>query len=139
MIRVALALMICASHAAADPFCDALAKLSERQDNPSLFLPGTETVAQCQNALMLGGGVQVHCGWTFDYRAIDAQTAFEQTIAAVTSCLGPSARVTPDQDVNHPDFYDLQTFTTEDNTISVSLKDKGALQQTLVFVRVELR
>jgi hypothetical protein len=41
-----------------------------------------------------------------------------------------------DQSVNHPDAYDLRLFRLDGAEFAVSLKDKGALQQTLVFLRV---
>ena len=55
----------------------------------------------------------------------------------VTSCFGAGAVVSSDTGVNHPDTYDLQMFRTVAGTVSVSLKDKGALQQTYVFLRIE--
>lgn len=137
MIRCALGVIVLASTAQADPFCDALTELATTQASPGLNLPNTDTAANCQTSLMLGGGSQVHCGWSFEYRTPAAQDAFAQTIVAVTNCLGPDTRATLDQDVNHPDFYDLQTFDADERVISVSLKDKGALQQTLVFIRIE--
>lgn len=137
MIRCALEFIVFAAMAQADPFCDALTELATTPALPGLSLPDTDMAAKCQTSLMLGGGSQVHCGWSFEYRAPAAQDAFAQTIVAVTNCLGPDTRATPDQDVNHPDFYDLQTFKADERIISVSLKDKGALEQTLVFVRIE--
>jgi hypothetical protein len=136
MIRVTLAAVVLATSAQADPFCDALAVLATT-DAPSLNSPDGGEAANCRMSLMLGGGTQVHCSWSFDYRATEAQSAFKGTIAAVKACLGPDIHSTLDQVVNHPDFYDLQTFTTDGSTVGVSLKDKSALRQTLVFVRIE--
>lgn len=139
MIRILLGLIVSAATAQADPFCDALASLATTEDAGSLTLPETATAAICRTSIVLGGGRQVHCGTSFAYRAPAASQAFAQTITAVTNCLGPDSRVIQDQDVNHPDFYDLKTFTSQNQTITVSLKDKGALQQTLVFVSVSQR
>lgn len=80
----------------------------------------------------------MHCGFGFDYRIPAATVAFDGLVAAVTDCLGETARVTGDLNVNHPDFYDLQTFRLEGQEIAVSLKDKAALLRTYVFVRVSV-
>ncbi len=90
----------------------------------------------CKSSLMLSGGTQVHCGWAFPYRAPAAKDAFQGLLAAVTACSGGRVDTTADQDVNHPDYYDLQTFRWIDREIGVSLKDKAGLGETYVFLRV---
>ena len=42
-----------------------------------------------------------------------------------------------DQPVNHPDSYDLREWDTPDGTFAISVKDKGGLNRTLVFFRLE--
>ena len=37
--------------------------------------------------------------------------------------------------VNHPDSYDLHEWRTPSGTYAISVKDKGALNRTLVFLR----
>jgi len=64
---------------------------------------------------------------------------FEATKQGLAACLGPDAKETTDQIVNHPDAYDLREFELDGSTYAVSLKDKGALQQTYVFLRVPQR
>ena len=49
---------------------------------------------------------------------------------------GETFPVIEDLDVNHPDFYDLKTYTKMETSLAVSLKDKAALDQTYVFLRV---
>jgi hypothetical protein len=44
--------------------------------------------------------------------------------------------MTADKDVNHPDFYDLQTFQLNGLEIGVSLKDKAGLSETYIFLRI---
>ena len=80
----------------------------------------------------MGGGRSLHCMWAFAYRSEAATQAFETLLNQIGKCGGDSA--VQDQDVNHPDFYDLRLFSVADNTVGVSLKDKGALSQTLVFL-----
>jgi hypothetical protein len=86
----------------------------------------------------MNGDQDVHCNWTFPYRAPEAEIAFETVVADMTACLGPQAVMSKDQSVNHPDAYDLRMFRLDGQEFAVSLKDKGALQQTLVFIRVPL-
>ncbi|MDG1169095.1 MAG: hypothetical protein P8N14_07850 [Sulfitobacter sp.] len=70
--------------------------------------------------------------WVFAYRSDSATQAFETLLRQIANCGGESVK--QDQDVNHPDFYDLHLFNFAENTVGVSLKDKGALSQTLVFL-----
>lgn len=103
----------------------------------SITLPQPfNTTATCTTSLALSGETSTHCGWPFDYRAPQASQAFQAVIQAVPNCLGASLQAEDDQDVNHPDFYDLRLFQTAQGEVGVSLKDKGALQQTYVFLRV---
>ncbi|MEP0990931.1 MAG: hypothetical protein ABJG73_15220 [Tateyamaria sp.] len=129
---------IFAGSATASVFCETIQTLSARSDNISLALPGSASVVRCTRSLMLDGGTQLHCGWSFTYRASAASEAFEGLVEAVTQCLGDGAVVTTDLNVNHPDFYDLQTFRAGGQEIGVSLKDKAALSETYVFLRVTL-
>jgi len=104
----------------------------------TLTLPETGKTAECTRSRVLAGGSQMHCGWAFSYRSPAAAQAFEHLLVTVADCLGAAARVTADKTVNHPDFYDLQTFQFEGQEIGVSLKDKAALSETYVFLRVKL-
>lgn len=78
----------------------------------------------------------MHCGWAFPYREAPAQKAFQQLLSEVTACAEGNQASLADQHVNHPDYYDLQTFQLNDREIGVSLKDKAALGETYVFLRV---
>ncbi len=81
----------------------------------------------------------MHCNWSFEYRSDVAGQAFEGLVTALATCLGPEATMTSDSSVNHPDAYDLRMFEQNGQEFAVSYKDKGALQQTLIFVRVQKR
>lgn len=115
-------------------FCEDMARLGV--DNGALALPDGGAVVDCTTSLQLGGGQQVQCGWPFAYRSEEATAAFTRLNDAVSACLGPDVAITQDQSVNHPDFYDLRLYRTNAQEIGVSLKDKAALQQTYVFLRL---
>jgi len=75
------------------------------------------------------------CQWRFAYRNTQARGLFEHFSAALESCIGP--QVALDGGVNHPDSYDLRQFNAAGGVVFVSIKDKAALQQTIVFLRAE--
>ena len=138
MIRCAC---VCAliTGAAQAQFCDDLTGLAAQADTAAtLDLPSTvpSQTATCSTSPGLSGVRNVHCHWTYDYRTPEAIDAFEAVTAALSVCLGQNAVMATDQSVNHPDAYDLRLFRLDDAEFAVSLKDKGALQQTLVFLRV---
>jgi hypothetical protein len=112
----------------ANPFCDAYFG--------SNVVPET---ADCHRSLSETGAKQLHCKWGFEYRDKAARRFFESLIADVADCLGPKAVRGNDLGVNHPDSYDLRIFRLKGLEYAVSLKDKGALQQTFVFLRVPQR
>jgi hypothetical protein len=120
-------------------FCDGLAQIGDTLAQPaqipdqSFALPAhTAAQAGCQTSLSIGGGRSLHCRWSFAYRAPAATQAFDTLLHDIAAC--GAQNVEQDQDVNHPDFYDLHVFSFADNTVGVSLKDKGAISQTLVFL-----
>ena len=126
-------LMAAGTTALASSFCEDLHVLAKEGD-VSLVLPNKsqDKRADCLTTLALGGGRDVYCSWRFAYRSE------ESVINEVTHCLGPDAIQSTDQQVNHPDAYDLRLFKVGTKEFAVSLKDKGALQQTLIFLRVPL-
>ena len=81
-------------------------------------------------------GPVLMCHWTYPYRSPEAATRFESLSSEVVSCLGRDAILRLDPAVNHPDSYALREYTTDGVTIAVSIKDKGAMQKTLVFFRL---
>jgi len=80
-----------------------------------------------------------HCGWEFPYRAKQAYETFEQIAGSMNACIGRRATLHNDQSVNHPDYYSSRRFELEQADVSVSVKDKGTLGSTFVFVRVQGR
>jgi len=137
----ALALVLIAAliglPAAAASFCERLDALHPETSEPdqSFALPEQNAhVAGCLVALNTQGARSLHCMWKFDYRSDAAGRAFETLLEKVETCGSEAAR--KDQNVNHPDFYDLRLFKIGQREVGVSIKDKGALQQTLVFLIV---
>jgi hypothetical protein len=143
--KILSVLSVCAGIALAPPaqansFCDGLDQLgatltTTSAPDQSFALQGHETAGYaCLASLNTKGQRSLHCMWTFPYRAGAATAAFDMLLAEVTICSTADAQ--HDQGVNHPDFYDLRQFAFADRTVGVSIKDKGALQQTLVFLTV---
>jgi len=121
----------------ADPFCDDLNAVADQVGGAALTY--AQRPAICRPSLAMSGARHLHCSWKFPYRSAAAIDAFDLLTAKVAACVGPNATKTKDQSVNHPDAYQLRQFNLDGREFAVSLKDKGALQQTLVFVRVQLR
>ncbi len=119
----------------AQAFCPQLTALFDGASTLTLPEPfGAK--ANCTTSLGLSGVTSTHCAFAFDYRSPEATEAFQAVIQAVPTCLDTAGEMESDQDVNHPDFYDLRIFQAAKGEVGVSLKDKGGLQETYVFVRV---
>ncbi|MDJ0613743.1 MAG: hypothetical protein QNJ29_08690 [Rhizobiaceae bacterium] len=93
------------------------------------------TANNCQLALQLSGGKELICFWQFDYRSTSATEHLRRLNKLISLAIDQGEVPQDDQDVNHPDFYDLRTYTINGADIAVSLKDKAALDQTFVFLR----
>ena len=92
--------------------------------------------ATCTQYLSENGLFGASCHWSFDYRDPRAKDHALTWWYSVRQCR-TGAQSGPDVQVNHPDSYDLLTWVTRRGAYAVSVKDKGALGQTLVFVRFE--
>lgn len=90
---------------------------------------------QCGTALNETAAREIHCRWSFDFRSDEAVEMQDRLASDIRDCLDAST-ISPEQGVNHPDTYDQQRFRTADTALSVSLKDKAALQQSFVFLRI---
>ncbi|MEM9139173.1 MAG: hypothetical protein AAGB15_05025 [Pseudomonadota bacterium] len=93
--------------------------------------------ATCGLALGADGATERHCRWDFPYRADAAVERLAALQEAAKACLG-AAPVPVEPGVNHPDSFDQHIYALEGLEISLSLKDKAALSQTFVFLRVSL-
>lgn len=102
-------------------------------DGNTEAMAATLSADRCSRALATGGQQMVVCQWGFDFRAEAASAFYDSLRAEAETCL-TAAPPTADQPVNHPDSFFLAEFVTEQSRLSVSLKDKGALQQSFVFL-----
>ncbi|WP_415918984.1 hypothetical protein [Tateyamaria sp. SN6-1] len=134
MIR-ALILALSATTAHADTYCADLTVLIDGTATDIALPFGTQ--GTCTTSLDLTGARSLNCRWPFDYRAKGATDTFTDLLDVTTKCLNTDGL--SDQGVNHPDSYDLRTFNTDSAQVSISIKDKGALQQTFIFLRVAPR
>ena len=136
---LALGLVIgSASMAHALPQCDAIHAVNTlAKKNYRTKLPDDMDGAEfCITSTALGGAKTFHCAWQFNFRDPSALNAVRQIDETLRRCLPALEPTTKDQPVNHPDFYDQQEYQLDGIKITLSLKDKGALQQTLVFLAI---
>ncbi|MGC3940071.1 hypothetical protein ACOTTU_19875 [Roseobacter sp. EG26] len=94
--------------------------------------------AICTTYLDQQGGTGVSCHWAFPFRD-DAATRFSNTVWTEIQTCRDGKALSPDQQVNHPDSYDLREWSSDRKTFRVSVKDKGGENRTLVFVSYEPR
>ena len=131
-----IGLTVTASLAQAQTFCDNINALAD-QTAASVPLPfAPNTVAACTRSRDLSGASSANCAWPHAYRSAEAIAVFDGLLTAVAQCADQDIAPTTDQAVNHPDFYDLRIFTMNNVEVGLSIKDKGGLQQTYVFLRV---
>ena len=90
--------------------------------------------AICSTSRLLGGHTQTTCYWVHDYRAPSARIQFDLMQGQIESCLGKDAALPADLAVNHPDSFILNQYAGQGLQVSLSLKDKGGLNQTLIFL-----
>ncbi|MEM9044752.1 MAG: hypothetical protein AAGC81_08640 [Pseudomonadota bacterium] len=67
-------------------------------------------------------------------RSPEAESDFKALSLKIEECLTPSVGI-DDQDVNHPDTFTARLYRIGDTEVSISLKDKASLGQTLIFLR----
>jgi len=126
-----------ATPASAFVACDTLEQLVDRAKHRAVLdSPALEGATFCQTSQDASGGAAFHCGWGYEYRSAAANTAFDQVVGQVKMCLTPQEVTEAGAQVNHPDSFDQRHYTVDGVRISLSLKDKGALQQTYVFLAV---
>ena len=139
-VRLVLWLFVLApmsSASMAKGFCALLAahQPSQQGDMALFEAAGLAPEAVCAASRALSGNVSNHCHWSFPYRSAASAQGFDALVQRVADC----ADTADDHDgdaVNHPDSYDLRRFTVAGKSIDVSLKDKAALQQSIVFLRI---
>ena len=90
---------------------------------------------ECAPYAELGSGQGVICEWGFEYRAERATQHYDTLVRRVSECF-PDLDFDDDDQVNHPDTYTQAIFELPKVNLAVSLKDKAALSQTLVFLKI---
>jgi hypothetical protein len=108
--------------------CDDLrtANLADALNTPPAF---------CGTSTDLSGQTSNHCAWEFDYRDPSALTAFSELSQRFDHCFGPHSSPDDKASVNHPDSYTLRHYEDGSFLYALSLKDKGGLQKTMIFLR----
>ena len=92
--------------------------------------------ASCSFSLDTLGMKSANCNWAFSYRSAEATGAFKDMLAELSACAAMASAIETDQPVNHPDFYDLRLMRIAGGDVGLSIKDKAALAQTYVFLRL---
>ena len=90
----------------------------------------------CSMAKDMSGANSFHCAWDFPYRDPASQASFKDFNELLGTCFGARLDAAADSGVNHPDFFDLREYQIDQVKVTVSIKDKGQLGKTLVFVGV---
>ena len=134
--RQAFLVAVALSHAstlnAAD--CSQLHEFADPLVFPALEFRNTS--AQCTMSIQGSGARGKLCEWVYPYRSGDAVNIYQEITQDLRECFENNALLPDDQQVNHPDSYALFRVAVDGYVISASLKDKGALQETYVFVRL---
>ena len=92
--------------------------------------------AECTTYLTATSETGVSCHWEYPYRSVSALQKATTLWETLSQCRDGKARA-PDTQVNHPDSYDLQALEHGNTVYTISVKDKAALNLTLVFLRRE--
>lgn len=127
MKRLALIFALSAPALALAQTCD---DLSDMTHPPQLL----GSPAQCSTSKVLGGGASKDCFWRYPLRSPEARAAFDQIARRLRVCADGPVTV-QETNVNHPDSYDQITGIVQGRSVSLSLKDKGGLGETLIFLR----
>ena len=118
-------------------FCEVLddLKITAGMENVEITLAFPDAkakVTDCSIVRELGGVRSIYCFWEFAYRSEEAKASFDALVAQVAKCRGEP--IQSDAPVNHPDSYQLFTFS---RGASVGFKDKVSLEESHVILRVE--
>jgi len=111
----------------------ARSNFSDGADQSAGALAGAE---KCTMSRSEAGANAYHCTWGFSYRDAAASAFFREVDADLRTCLAGRAESAKDRGVNHPDTYDQRRYGLDDVIVTVSLKDKSALDRTFVFLGV---
>lgn len=93
--------------------------------------------AQCTMSRVLGAGRSEDCFWRYPLRSGKAQHHFDSLLEDLRNCADGRLNVEA-TGVNHPDSFDQVTAQVAGIAVSLSLKDKGGLSETLVVLRRQI-
>ena len=79
----------------------------------------------------------LRCVWPYSLGAPEAWSTYQAYVNSARACVGPLFSESESAPVNHPDAYYATYFSFRGTVLAVTLKNKSALQRTLVAVRVE--
>ncbi len=139
--------LTCANIASANEICMQM-NLLLPQAQSNFLARGTSDLVEpdvmrgadtCRMIRSSSGGNTFHCAWKFGYREKAAIASFNKVNQQLNDCFAQSIQRVKDEGVNHPDSYQQSEHVIDEVTVSVSIKDKGALQETYVFVGVQGR
>ena len=135
---LSLVLLALAHTARASDFCADMTALTSQARTNFLVAPAALPNADnCRMVYALAGGKAFHCSWKFPYREGAATAKFKGFNQTLRTCFDGGTEVLLDEGVNHPDSYAQRQHMIEGVAVSVSIKDKGALQETYVFISVQ--
>lgn len=99
--------------------------------------PPLHGAESCRMTRSLSGNNAFSCAWKFPYRDGAANAAFDTINQGLRGCFSEANETVVDEGVNHPDTYHQRQYDVDQIIVSVSIKDKGALQETYVFLNVQ--
>ena len=143
-VLLALDLLAVATPARAQDACTPLSQtLAAARQNFDAWsatpnVPRFDQAKACDLALTASGQRVYSCRWAWSYRSDKAAETFAALDRRIQRCLAVPAG-SPEAGVNHPDSYRQHIYQSGDIRLSLSLKDKAALAQSLVFLLVRGR
>lgn len=105
----------------------------EATNGDAPMLPGAAT---CSLSTGTAGKQSHHCGWAFGYRSSAATRFFDELHQEIQQCWPTTEGTQTEPGVNHPDSYHLHKYALPEGHVTLSIKDKAALQQTYVFLGI---
>ena len=95
-----------------------------------------DVVLTCGTSRSIAGATEQHCFATFPYRSDEAGENFTRLSDELQGCLALGESYLEDSPVNHPDSFVQRLFFFGETSVSLSIKDKAANSETLVFVKM---
>lgn len=116
------------------PDCDALRRFAETGERFAL----NGALPRCSTSKTLGGGSSEDCFWRFEFRSERAIAGFAKLADHLKACSAYFSS-DPEPRVNHPDSFEQVHATMGTVGLRLSLKDKAALSESLVFLKRRMR